>query len=295
MRTEVELLHQFTEWAKDTKEIRAALLTSSRVDQHAPLDFLSDYDIEMCVSDLDQFRHNDDWSRPLGEIMVRWPFKPRTTAFQNWITRLLLFQDGNRIDFQITDNLNIPPIHSDYGYRILIDKDNIFSEIPEPTYSAYNINKPSQEEYDILVHEFWWDATYVPKYLWRDELPFAKRMMGQAIHDTYLRTIIEWYIGLQHNWSVNSGVCGRYFRQFLDAETWAAFQMTFAGAKIEDNWKAFFHAISLFSKLGKIIGTELGYAYPLKIEHNMMQYYQMIRYTSRDESLEARVQNESNQ
>jgi aminoglycoside 6-adenylyltransferase len=65
---------------------------------------LSDYDIEMYVSDLNQFQQTDNWLGALGQIMVRWPLKPRTTFEQNWITRPILFEDGMRIDLQITDN-----------------------------------------------------------------------------------------------------------------------------------------------------------------------------------------------
>jgi aminoglycoside 6-adenylyltransferase len=59
--------------------------------------------------------------------MVRWPFKPSSTGFKdgNWITRLILFKDGLRIDFQITDQLKIKEDAYANGYRILIDKDGI--------------------------------------------------------------------------------------------------------------------------------------------------------------------------
>ncbi len=46
------------------------------------------------------------------------------------------------------------------------------------------------------------------------------------IHDKYLRTIIEWYIGLINNWD------------------------------------SFFMAVELFGNLGKYIGNKLGYDYP---------------------------------
>jgi len=31
---------------------------------------------------------------------------------------------------------------------------------------------------------------YVPKHLWRDKLPFAASMLGQAVRDGYLHTVI---------------------------------------------------------------------------------------------------------
>ena len=281
MRTEEEVLSQFDEWAQGNDLIRAAVLTSSRVDPEGTTDFLSDYDIELYVADIGPFQKDDEWLSVFGPIMVRWPFRPRSTFDEQWITRLVLFKDGIRIDFQITDQTSIESSAYDYGYRVLIDKDNLTAGLSAPTFSKHTIKRPSREEYDRLVHEFWWNATYIPKYLWRDELPFAKSVLGQTIRDKYLRTVIEWFIGLQHDWSVNTGVCGRYFKRYLDDETWTEFESTYAGADIEENWQAFFTVISLFRKLGKIVGRRLAYNYPTQLDKEMTDYYSKIRNTRR--------------
>ena len=98
----------------------------------------------------------------------------------------------------------------------------------------------------------------MPKYLWRDELPFAASMLGQAVRDEYLQTVIEWSIGLQSDWSVDTGVRGRKFKRYLDAETWVQYESTFAGADIEENWTAFFNAVALFRRMAEAIGESLG-------------------------------------
>lgn len=281
MRTEEEVLTQFNKWAQSNDLIRAAVLTSLRVDPKGVTDFLSDYDIELYVADLEPFRKDDEWLSVFGPIMVRWPLKPRSTFDEKRLTRLVLFKDGVRIDFQITDKTEIEPDAYDDGYRILLDKDDLTIGLNDPTFSKHIIKKPSREEYDTLVHEFWWNATYVPKYLWRDELPFAKSVLGQTVRDKYLRTVIEWFIGLQHDWSVNTGLCGKWFKHYLDAETWSEFESTYAGADIEENWQSFFKAISLFRKLGKTVGRSLGYDYPTQLDQEMTDYYSTIRNTRR--------------
>ena len=281
MRTEEEILTQFDRWAQSNDLIRAAVLTSSRVGPEGAIDFLSDYDIELFVADMETFQKDDEWLGVFGPIMVRWPFKPRSTFDEQWLTRLVLFKDGVRIDFQITDQMAIKPDAYEDGYKILVDKDNLTAELNEPTYSQHLVKKPSQEEYDVLVHEFWWNATYVPKSLWRDELPFAASMLGQAVRDKYLRTVIEWSIGLQHDWSVNTGVCGKRFKRYLDAETWSEFESTFAGADIEENWQAFSNGVTLFGKLARIVGSSLDYDYPAQMEEEMINYYSKIRNTKK--------------
>ncbi|OCL26272.1 hypothetical protein U472_09685 [Orenia metallireducens] len=283
MRTEKEVLSQFKEWAKRNELIRVAVLTSSRVRPDANIDFLSDYDIELYVSDLSKFKENDDWLETFGSIMVRWPFKPRSTGFKTgcWITRLVLFKDGVRIDFQITDQLEIESDAYDNGYEILIDKDGITKGLAEPTYSEYIINKPSKEEYEVLVNEFWWDAYYVPKYLWRDQLPFAKYMLDYTLRYSFLHKIIDWYIGMQNDWSVETGALGKKFKNYLDAETWAEWEETYVGADIEENWIAFFNITTFFRKMAKQIGKKLGYEYPDQVDKEVMKFCREIKETKK--------------
>ena len=103
--------------------------------------------------------------------------------------------------------------------------------------------------------------------------------MGQTISDHFLRTIIEWYIGLQQNWTVNTGVLGRKFKRYLDDEIWSEYESTFAGSSIEENWAAFFNAVALFRKLANIVAEGLGYEYPSQTDREMTEYYSRIRST----------------
>lgn len=281
MRTESEVLSQFKGWAKRNDLIRGAVLTSSRVVPDASIDFLSDYDIELYVSEIGSFEENDDWLKAFGSIMVRWPFKPRSTGKKSWITRLVLFKDGVRIDFQITDQFEIEPDTYDNGYKVLIDKDNIFNELSKPTFSQYLIKKPSKEEYETLANEFWWDAYYVPKYLWRDELPLAKYMLDYILRYLFLNKIIEWYIGMKNNWLVNTGACGKKFKRYLNSKTWSEFEETYAGADVEENWKAFFKTTDFFRKIAKQVGENLGYEYPDNLDKEVVQFCLKIRETDK--------------
>ncbi|MBF8436190.1 aminoglycoside 6-adenylyltransferase [Halanaerobiaceae bacterium Z-7014] len=278
MRTEKEVLSEFKKWAKEKDFIRAAILTSSRVKPDAEIDFLSDYDIELYVSDLSIFKKDDSWLEPFGPIMVRWPYKPRSTGFKpgNWITRLILFKDGVRIDFQITDQQQIKPDAYDNGYKVLIDKDQLTCQLTEPTYSEYIINKPGKEEYETLVNEFWWNAYYVPKYLWRDEITYAKYMLDNILRYSYLHKIIDWYIGLENDWSVETGALGKNFKDYLRPEIWADLEETYTGADITANWKAFIKMTDIFRRLAEEVGQELGYKYPVRVDQEVMEFCKSI-------------------
>ena len=282
MKTEKEVLIQFEDWAQANDLVRAAVLTSSRVKPGAVIDFLSDYDITLYVADLQPFRQNDDWLRAFGPILVRWPYKPRSPFDESWLTRLVLFKDGVRIDFQITDKTDLEPIAYRDGYRVLIDKDNLMAGLSEPTYLEHGVKVPSREEFETLTREFWWAAIYVPKHLWRDELPFAKYMLDKVMRYEYLEKVVAWFIGSQHGWSVNTGVHGKWFKTYLDEETWAELELTYTGPKIEENWEAFFRFIALFRRLATAVANELGYSYPVALDKEVTEYCRYIKSKTAD-------------
>ena len=208
------------------------------------IDFLSDYDIELYVSNL-AFAANDDWLTFMGPIMVRWPYQPRATVREGWITRLVLFQDGVRVDFQITADLHVSADAYRNGGRVLVDKDNLFAHLREPSYTEYLVKKPTAERYEELVHEFWWDAIYLPKYLWRKELPFAKYMLDHVLRHNFLYPMIEWYLGTITDWTANPGLWGKRFKHYLDQETWWQLEATFAGADLGEVGRHFCPARSV--------------------------------------------------
>ncbi len=218
MKREDEVIGRLRDWANGNDSVRAVVLVGSRVEPDSRPDDLSDYDIELYVNDIQPFM-NDDWLAHFGEVMVRWPLQPMSTFSQDWLTRLVLFKNRVRIDFQITTMDSIEPSAYDGGHRALVDKDALTRELDEATFSEYIIKKPAKEEYEALVNGFFWEATYVAKSLCRDELHFAKFMLDSAMRFEYLQRMIEWHIGEEQDWSVATGVCGRFFKRYLDSST----------------------------------------------------------------------------
>ena len=80
---EDENLDFFYNWIKENDRILCAILTGSRVSPNRGIDFLSDYDIQLFVNDLEIFKINDGWLDEFGPILVRWPLKPRSTFDPN--------------------------------------------------------------------------------------------------------------------------------------------------------------------------------------------------------------------
>ncbi|MBS7528495.1 aminoglycoside 6-adenylyltransferase [Fusibacter paucivorans] len=277
--TENKIFTRFIDWAERIDNIRMVVLTSTMADAKAQTDFLSDYDVELYVHSLVPFLKNDKWFEALGDVMVRWPLNPASTFDKAWVTRLVLFEDGTRIDFQVTANLEIASAHYDNGCKVLLDKDGLSAQIAAPTYTAYNIRKPTEAMYLKVTSEFWWNAYYVPKYLWREQLPFAKYMMDYILRYEYVHQMVDWYIGLAHKWQVETGALGKYYSVLLPKEIWQAYEATFAGADLQENWDAFYRLIDFFRMLSKEVGTKLGYPYPEKIDQQVTAFCRQIQRT----------------
>jgi len=147
----------------------------------------------------------------------------------------------------------------------------------------FNINCPSEEKFAEIVNEFWWNVYYVPKYLWRDQLPFAKFMLDNILRYEYLHKIVDWHIGYQHNWQVESGALGKKYKTLLSEPDWKEFEATYEGKGIDENWKALLRTTSLFRRLAKQLSKNLNYPYPDDVDQQVMQFCEKIMKTKREQ------------
>lgn len=282
MRNEETVLKQIVNWAQSKKNIRSVVITSSRANPKAYVDILSDYDIELVVTRLHDFIKNEKWIFHFGDIIA--DINDRNSKS---LTRLVLYSDGVRIDFQIytvsefnrrTRKISIPA-YWNIGYKVLLDKDQLMKALPQPGYTTFNIKQPSEKEFALLLKDFWWDTTYVSKSLWRDEIFYAKYIFDSLLRSKYLLKILEWHIGLNHNWSVNTNKNGRWLKRYLDKETWTQVEKTFVNGDVEKNREALYTITHLFSALAKEIAKQLNYEYLFNLEKTVVEYLKKIDHT----------------
>ncbi len=281
MRTPKEIFDELLSWAEADDQIRGLVLSSSRVDGEAETDLLSDYDLIVYVKDLEPYKRDDDWLEAFGSVMTRSP--PVPTLFDDGVVgRMVIYDDGIRIDWGVADAETIEKHNGECEpYRVLIDKDHLVKNPIRPYHSAYHVQKPSKGEYDELVAEFWWDIIYVAKALWRDELFWAKHM-NRKVHSPFLEKVIEWHIGIQHNWSVTTNKHGRWFKRYLNTDTWTELESTYSGADQQEIWDALFNATHLFRRLAVAVADGLNYDYPHETDRRVTAYMQKIRHLDRD-------------
>lgn len=286
-------LQQVLYWAATTDAVRVVLLTSSLVNPYAPVDRFSDLDIELVVDDLPLFLADPTWIESFGGIIAM-VVEGEEVFDGKYAMRMVLYEDYTKIDFKIYGReefrkavlAEVLEEDWDIGYKIMMDKDNLTAGMKTPEYKPAFIQKPTAEAYHQLMNDFWWDMTYVAKCLWRDNLFYAKFMSEDMMRSQYLRPMIEWYIGMQHNWKVSTNKKGRLFKRYLSPELWTRIEATFSGSAPEDNWRALQAYTEVGRELGQALAAGLGYTYPAKLDRQICAYLDYVKSLERDDATE---------
>lgn len=268
--------------------IRAIVMTSTRCSPNASMDVFSDYDIEIFTEDPDQFGETDEWFESLGPVLIVQRLRQGwgEPQFRGW-SRLIVFEDGTKIDFQVNYLYRLEryieslPEHYDIGYTVLLDKDGLAASLTPPTYQAFIHKVPPEAEYHRVINSFWWNSTYVSKYLWRDDLMAAMLMHHGLIQDA-LRVMLEWSIEIQRGWNWRPGNYGKEIKKALDPATYRKLADCYAHGNIEEMWEAFLRTAALFGKVAIRVGEALGYEYLHDLDRRVTIYHRTVRKLDRN-------------
>lgn len=276
MRTEQEMFDLILNIAKEDERIRAVYMNGSRANPNVEKDKHRDYDIVYVVTETESFLADKTWISKFGDIAIvqepdsndlGWGLNADFSRSYTW---LMLFKDCTRIDLHIeikeetekgyiSDSLTVP----------LLDKDNILPEILPSNDKDYWIKKPSKPQYDGCCNEFWWCLNNVAKGIVRDQIPYVSRMYNEVVH-IELDKMLEWYIGINTDFSVTSGMWGKYFKKYLPVELYEKYLKTYLN--YENLWESIFTACELFRTVAPAVAKHLAYEYNQSDDDNMMQY-----------------------
>ncbi|MCL1820156.1 MAG: aminoglycoside 6-adenylyltransferase [Oscillospiraceae bacterium] len=283
MRTEQEMMDLILSVAKADERIRAVRMNGSRADPNAEKDCYRDYDIVYTVTETTSFLADKNWILNFGSPLIvqepdsndlGWGIDHDFSRRYAW---LMLFDDSTRIDLSIeikdetdinytADTLTVP----------LLDKDGIFPDIPPSNDSGYWIKPPSKEKYYGCCNEFWWCLNNVAKGIARDQLPYAMRMYTGVVH-IELEKMAEWYIGIINDFSVTSGMWGKYFKKYLPPEFYEMYVKTYSDGNYDNLWSAIFTTCDLFHALAVSVAEHCDFDYKQNEEDGIREYMRMIR------------------
>lgn len=269
--------------------MRAMLLTSSRAIPHAPVDIFSDYDVILVVQDIQPFYEDRGWLEAFGRVLALYRDPLTIDKGLERSAYVTQYESGLKIDFslwpvgllqRVVAEPQLPE-EFDAGYQVLLDKDGLSVGLKPSTFRGYIPTPPSATQYHETVENFLLDATYVAKFLWRDDLMAAKFILDYAMKQESLRPMLEWHMEIDHRWSVKPGPYGRWLKRRLRADLWAALENTYTGAGLEANWEALFKTIDLFRSAAIEVGVNLGYTYPADLEARVVAYLKKVRHLER--------------
>lgn len=286
---EPAIIHRLIQWGEQQPTVRAMLLTSSRTNPGAPVDILSDYDVIVVVTNIQPYIADEAWLEAFGDLLVVYRDPIRHTYGCETFTRVTHYQDGTKIDYSIWPTEMLPhiivqprlPDFLDIGYQVLLDKDHLTDALLPPTYTAYIPTPPTAQAYQTVIDDFFNDALYVAKYLWRDDLLPAKYSLDNVMKLECLRQMLEWRMEIAHGWSIKPGVSGRGLKRYVQPEIWAALERTYVGGDIAANWEALFQTIELFRTVAVDVGARLGYTYPAAMDQHVVAHVRRLQHLER--------------
>jgi len=285
MRTEKEMLDLIINTAKEDERIRAVIMNGSRVNPNVKKDCFQDYDIIYVVNDIQSFTSNHNWIHRFGEIMI--VQKPEEMSLvpadeDGKFPYLMQFMDGNRIDLTLVPvDLIDKFVGQDSLSKLLLDKDNCIEEFPPASDRDYLIQKPTEKEFLDCCNEFWWCSTNVGKGLWREELSYAKGILEGPMRDMLI-VMLEWHIGMETDFTVNTGKFGKHFEQYIEKGMWEQFKRTFSNAEYENIWESFFVMGDLFREVANEIANVYGYQYPQDDDDKVTNYLKHVKVLPKD-------------
>lgn len=279
MRSEQEMLDLIVSVAKYDERIRAVIMNGSRANPNAPRDIFQDYDIVYIVTDVTPFKHNCEWIKRFGELMIlQLPeeMQDPPPSDDGGFAFLMQFTDGNRIDLGIYPIAKLDARLKDSLSLLLLDKDGIVGSLPPASDRDYLPQPPTAKAFFDCCNEFWWVCPYVAKGLWRDEIVYARHMLDQAVRDELMK-MLRWYIGLQTGFSRNPGKFGKYFQQYLAPELWDLLQKTYADAGYDHTWEALFAMCDLFRRTAMSVAGHYGFEYPHDDDRRVSAHLDHVR------------------
>ncbi len=264
MRSEQEMFSLILETARSDDRIIAVILNGSRANPNAPRDPFQDYDIVNVVTELDSFKQTPNWIDIFGDRMIlQLPMDMQELHNDSDFVYayLIQFADGNRIDLTLFQADSIDQMEEDSETVILLDKDNLFPEVPPPSDSGYFPVPPTQKRFFDCCNEFWWVSAYVAKGLWRNEITYAKKILDDNVREQLMK-MLTWYIGIHTDFKKAPGKEGKYFQRYLPDQTWTRLLSTYSDADIENTWNALFASVDLFRDIAMEVAVHFKYEYP---------------------------------
>ncbi len=267
------LENNFIKWAETQDDIRAVIIFGSRARNILNADKWSDTDFMVYAINIKQYIHKNEWLNNVGNVLISLV----NLSFLNQPGISTLFEDGKSIDFffqSVNELENINKTHTlpfafHRGFKIILDKDNLSKQFHHFQKNDQLFFPPSQEMFIRNVNMYWYQAYYIAKQLFRNELWHVK--MRDAYLKESLLIMVQWHAGIKSNWSKDVWHMGKFINKWADNFVLEKLDTLFGHYDLNDSWNALFACNNLFGQLAHKVAEQLKYSYPDDIEGTVSQ------------------------
>lgn len=276
---EEKVITQILQVAERDERIRVVVLTGSRADPNATKDIFQDFDIVFIVAHIETFIKDKQWIGVFGERLILQLPDEMTIGRKDdhAFHYLMLLKDHTRIDLTLFPLEKVKKEFKRDGHsRLLLDKDNLFTNLSAQNAVTHIIEAPTEKEFKDCCNEFWWVSTYVAKGLWRNETTYAKEMMEISVRRMFLK-ILEWFVGVRTGFKVSFGVGGKNLRKNVSAELYEKILATYPDSNTDNIWNSLLLMTRLFDELAREIADTFSFRYNGDEAKNVGEYLQWVK------------------
>lgn len=271
-----------TEWARQTDDIRALVVTGSLARLDDTTDQFSDLDLQVITRDLQRFKANDNWLNEFDDIWIRFPLN-RDLPY-----RLVWFRGGIKIDFQfllvgdVYTMISTGDLPDEYmrGYHVVLDKDDLFRDLAPSPRVFPQPPTPTVASLAETINEFWFEAIHVAQFIRRREFWVVKHR-DWTMKCNLLR-LLEWHAHCKSKDPINTWQLGRRINSWADNEATQALARIWGGWEAQSLWQALFAQLALFRRLTLELSQALGYTYEDKAHQEISNYIHQLYHEDSD-------------
>jgi aminoglycoside 6-adenylyltransferase len=275
------LIERFVKWADDCPDIRVALIVGSRARSDHPADEWADLDIIMVTIDPQLHLSSTDWLKNIGNPLLTF-LEPTATGDE--LERRVLFGGMLNVDFsiipkgkaeQVLRSEVSPEIANTFGrgVRVLVDKDNIASELRKlvSTVKRAPSRLPTENEFVEVVNDFLYHAIFTAKHLRRGELWWTVTCLDCYMQRLMLR-MTESHAKAVYGLNHETWFRGRFLEEWAKPSVLKRLQSSFAHYDKEDIKHALLATMSLFQEMVKETSGRLGFKYAAEVDMKIMEW-----------------------
>lgn len=234
---------QLQRFFNQNNDIRVFGMNGSRTNSHIADDQFKDYDVAFFTDRVSKYQHDPQFLHQFGApILITTPghdglTPPEPTDVAGRFVYLVLYQSGLRIDWQFRPLAQLDDyLSEDTLTRIIGDKDNRIHRAVNPSDRQYWLARPTAQQLENSVKEFWWQFCNTLKATIRNEHLLAQNYLNLT-RDELIR-LLTWSVAGTHGFDRSYGKSCHQIVKYLEPKTQRRLWQSFDTSSVRNCYAA---------------------------------------------------------